>query len=628
MLKQRLRRSRPWSRFAGVSLAAGASLAMAGCGQAGDVPAAVDAPLAEQHAPLLAQVTSFGSNPGNLQMFRHVPSGMPDNAPLVVVMHGCTQKAAGMEGSGWSAAADVYKFYVVYPQQQSGNNMTSCFNWFEPGDIARDRGEALSIKQMVDTMKATYSIDPARVYVAGFSAGAYMVPALLAAYPDVFSGGAIHSGGPYRCASSMTEGFSCMSPGVNRTPAAWGDLVRGAYPGYAGPRPRVTLWHGTSDYTVNVMNLTEAMEQWTNVHGIDQTPDTVETVSGFPHKVYRDEAGQALVETWELTGMGHAVAMDAQFQFPGGTAACGAVGAYLSDVNLCSVYHQARFFGLTEEGSPTGDTTPPTVNVTSPARGATVSGTVDVTADAADAVGVTRVEFLVNGEVVATDTQPPYAFAWNTTAVSNGQHTLGARAFDAAGNQATDTDTVVTVSNSGSPVPVTVQFTSIVAEDGYLKANADGGGAALGLMTNLALGRGVDGKYNRSFLSFDTSGLPDGATVTRAFLTVSYASGSGDPWSTPAGNTLVIDVKTGTFNAANTEAADWAASATADGVAAIDRFSAGTKSSGDFSGEGLSAINTLGKTQLRLRFTQAQAATQYLFVRDGANAVLTVVYTP
>ncbi|WP_426756127.1 extracellular catalytic domain type 1 short-chain-length polyhydroxyalkanoate depolymerase [Myxococcus sp. Y35] len=629
MLKQRLRRS--WSRLAGVSFAAGMSVVIAGCGPAEEAPAAADAPLAEQHNPLLTQVTSFGSNPGNLQMFRHVPSGMPANAPLVVVMHGCTQRAAGMEGTGWSAAADVYKFYVVYPQQQGGNNMTSCFNWFEPGDIARDRGEALSIKQMVDTMKATYSIDPARVYVAGFSAGGYMVPALLAAYPDVFSAGAIHSGGPYRCASSMMEGFNCMSPGVNRTPAAWGDVVRSAYPGYAGPRPRVTIWHGTSDYTVNVMNLTEAMEQWTNVHGIDQTPDTVETVSGFPHKVYRDGAGNALVETWELTGMGHGVAMDAQFQFPGGTgtAACGSVGAYLNDVNLCSVYHQAQFFGLLGGGGdPTRDTTPPTVNVTAPAGGATVSGTVNVTADAADAVGVTRVEFLVNGEVVSTDTQAPYAFAWNSTVVSNGQHTLGARAFDAAGNQATDNDTVVTVSNSGSPVPVTVQFTSIAADDGYLKANADGSGAALGFMTNLALGRGTDGKYNRSFLSFDTSSLPDGATVTRAFLTVSYSSGSGDPWSTPAGNTLVIDVQAGTFNAANTEAADWAASATASSVAAIDRFSMGAKSSGDFSGAGLSAINKTGKTQLRLRFTQAQTATQYLFVRDGANAVLTVVYTP
>ena len=632
MLKQRLRRPWPWSRLAGVSLAVGVSAAIAGCGPADESPVPPpEAAVAEQQSPLLTQVTGFGSNPGNLQMFRHVPSGMPANAPLVVVMHGCTQRAAGMEGAGWSNAADVYKFYVVYPQQQSGNNMTSCFNWFEPADFTRDRGEALSIKQMVDAMKATYSIDPSRVYVAGFSAGGYMVPAMLAAYPDVFSAGAIHSGGPYRCAESMNAGFSCMSPGVNRTPAAWGDLVRGAYPGYAGPRPRVTIWHGTSDYTVNVMNLTEAMEQWTNVHGIDQTPDTVETVGGFPRKVYRDGVGRALVETWELTGMGHGVAMDAQFQFPGGTgsAACGAVGAYLNDVNLCSVYHQLQFFGITGGGGePTGDTTPPTVNVTAPANGATVSGTVTVTADAADAVGVTRVEFLVNGEVVSTDTQAPYAFAWNSAAVSNGRHTLGARAFDAAGNQATDNDTVVTVSNTGSPTPVTVQFTSIAADDGYLKANADGSGAALGLMTNLALGRGTDGKYNRSFLSFDTSSLPDGATVTRAFLTVAYSSGSGDPWSTPAGNSLVIDVKTGTFNAANTEAADWAASATASSVAVIDRFSAGTRSSADFSVAGLSAINTTGKTQLRLGFTQAQTATQYLFVRDGANAVLTVVYTP
>ncbi|NVJ15962.1 PHB depolymerase family esterase [Myxococcus sp. AM010] len=629
MHKQRRSRSWPWSWSAGVPLAACLFTGLAGCG--GPAEDAPEAEVAEQQQPLLTQVTNFGSNPGNLQMFRHVPSGMPANAPLVVVLHGCTQRAAAMEGSGWSAAADVYKFYAVYPQQQSGNNMSSCFNWFEPGDIARDRGEALSIKQMVDTMKATYSIDPARVYVAGFSAGGYMAPALLAAYPDVFSAGAIQSGGPYRCAESMNAGFTCMSPGVNRTPAAWGDVVRNAYPGYSGPRPRVSIWHGTSDYTVNVMNLTEAMEQWTNVHGIDQTPDTVETVSGFPHKVHRSGAGTALVETWELTGMGHAVAMDAQFQFPGGTgsAACGAVGAYLSDVNLCAVYHQARFFGIVGGGGePTGDTTPPTVNVTAPASGATVSGTVNVTASAADAVGVTRVEFLVDGAVVSTDTQAPYAFAWNSAAVGNGQHRLGARAFDAAGNQETDDDTVVTVSNSGSPAPVTVQFTSLSADDGYLKANADGSAAALGFMTNLALGRGTDGKYNRSFLSFDTSSLPDGATVTRAYLTVSYSSGSGDPWSTPAGNTLVVDVKSGTFNAANTEPADWAAAATASSVAGIDRFSAGAKSSGDFSGAGLGAISKTGKTQLRLRFTQAQTATQYLFVRDGANAVLTVVYTP
>ncbi|MFP2904046.1 PHB depolymerase family esterase [Pyxidicoccus sp. 3LFB2] len=608
-------------------LAALLLLSSAGCGSSEEAPASEPTPELHEAQSPLTQVTGFGTNPGNLLMYRHVPAGMPANAPLVVVLHGCTQTAAGMEGSGWTAAANHYKFYAVYPQQQSANNGGSCFNWFLSGDISRGQGEALSILQMVEAMKAAYSIDASRVYVAGFSAGAYMAPALLAAYPDVFSAGSINAGGPYRCALSSNEGFNCMNPGVDRTPAAWGDLVRGAYAGYTGPRPRVSIWHGTSDFTVRPMNMTEAMEQWTNVHGIDQTADTTETVAGFPHKVYRNGAGTALVETWELTNMGHGVAIDPQFSFPGGSVACGATGAYLSDVNLCAVYHQAQFFGLTGTVTP-GDTTPPTVNVTGPANGATVTGTVTLTASASDAVGVARVEFLVDGSPVGTDSVAPYELAWNSASVSNGAHTLGARAFDAAGNQATDSDTGVTVSNNGTPLPVTVNFTSVLAEDGYLKANADGSLPAIGTLTGLALGRGTDAKYNRAFLSFDTSSIPDTATITRAYLTVGYSSGSGDPWASPVGNTLVIDVKNGTFNAATTETSDWAAAADASGVASIDRFTVGTKASADFSGAGLSSVNRTGKTQLRLRFTGNQTATQYLFIKDGAGATLTVVYTP
>ncbi|WP_342377656.1 PHB depolymerase family esterase [Myxococcus stipitatus] len=595
-----------------------------GCGEV-EVPPAPVAGLEEARRGL-TQVTGFGSNPGNLLMYRHVPSGMPANAPVVVVLHGCTQNATGMELSGWTAAADVYKFYLVYPQQQGSNSGTQCFNWFEPGDTSRDSGEALSIKQMVDAMKAAYSVDASRVYVAGFSAGGYMTSALLAVYPDVFSAGAINAGGPFQCATSMTSALSCMSPGTDKTPTAWGNLVRGGYPGYSGPRPRVSIWYGTSDFTVRPLNATEALEQWTDVHGIDQTPDTVETVAGFPHKVYRDSAGTARVETWELTGMGHAVAFDAQFHFPGSTTACGSTGAYMTDVNLCAVYHQAAFFGLTRGSG--GDTTPPTVQVTSPTDGATVRGTVTVAVGASDDVGVARVELLVDGAVVATDTVAPYEFAWSSEGVGNGAHTLGARAYDGAGNVGLDDDTHVTVDNTGTPAPVTATFTSLAAEDGYLKANADGSGVVLGTLSNLALGRGTDGKSNRAFLSFDTSSLPEGATVTRAFVTVSYSSGSGDPWSTPVGNTLVVDVNAGTFNGAATEVSDWAAPASASAVASIDRFTSGAKSSGDFSASGLAAIHRAGRTQLRLRFSQEQTATQYLFVKDSTNVVLTVVYTP
>jgi poly(hydroxyalkanoate) depolymerase family esterase len=569
-------------------------------------------------------VTSFGTNPGNLTMYKYVPAGVPANAPLVVALHGCTQTAAAYQGAGWNALADVKKFYVLYPEQKSANNSSSCFNWFEVGDIARGQGEALSIKQMVDKMKADHSIDPARVYITGLSAGAAMTGVMAATYPDVFSGAAIMAGIPYKCATTMSNAFSCMSPGTDKTPVQWGDLVRGAFSGYAGPWPKVSIWHGTSDFTVATMNLAEQMQQWTNVHGIDQTADVSETVAGFPHKVYKDGAGVARVETYELTSMGHGTAVDPQFTFPGSSVGCGTAGSYLLDVNICSTWYSASFFGLASGGGG-GDTTAPTVNVTAPAHGTTVSGSVSITVSASDDVGVSRVEFFVDGALVGTDTASPYAFTWNTASSTNGSHSLMARAYDAAGNVGTDNDTSVTVSNGGTTTQ-TATFASIAAEDGYVKANADGTLPAVGTMTTLAVGRGTDGKQNRTILSFDTSSLPDSAVVVRAYVRVTWSTGLGNPWGNPVGNSLLVDVKNGTFGAAGTETTDFLAAPTASGAASIGQFSTGTKNSTDFSAAGLSAINRTGRTQLKLRFSLDPTATNYAFFTEGSGAVLTVEY--
>jgi subtilisin family serine protease len=95
-----------------------------------------------------------------------------------------------------------------------------------------------------------------------------------------------------------------------------------------------------------------------------------------------------------------------------------------------------------------GDTTPPTTSITSPTNGATVSGTTTVSANASDAVGVTRVELYVDGGLVGSDTTTPYQIAWNTTTASNGSHGLQTRAFDAAGNVGSSAVVNVTVSNA------------------------------------------------------------------------------------------------------------------------------------------------------------------------------------
>lgn len=937
-------------------------------------------------AQSLTQVTGFGSNPGNLLMYKYVPAGLAAGAPLVVALHGCAQSASNYDAeTGWVLLADRWKFALLLPEQQTGNNSSRCFNWFEAGDIARGGGEALSIKQMVDKMKTDHLSDPARVYVTGLSAGGAFTSVLLATYPEVFAGGAVVAGVPYNCGTGLTNAFSCMNPGSDLSPAAWGNKVRAAS-SYSGPWPIVSIWHGDADTTVRPANANESMEQWTNVHGIDQTPEVQDTVAGYPHKVYKDASGKALVETYSITGMGHGTPVD-----PGtGERQCGTAGAYILDVDVCSSWYIGRFFGLdnTDGVAPTvsltapaagatvsgnvtisasasdnigvsrveflidgalaasdssapystvwdtssvangtrrlqarafdaagnvgtsseisatvtggieditpptvnlsfpgngatvsgtitlaatatddlgvasveffvggsslgfgnqsaqagpwtldwntsglaagsyalsviardargnqaldndtsvtvnpnvavvdesfsnrnadadyfdqagwsgdfvadadnatagaggsqssygyassglscagglktkylqrsvtlgsaprlsyarkldlkaninasttarfrvlvnstvlqeqavtyanyvdsswqrlenidlsawagqtvtlrfegsananvcleawakvrvddirvgnatepSDVTAPTVNLSAPANGATLSGNVDLTASASDAVGVTKVEFYAAGSLLGVDQTAPYSLTWNTADVANGSYTLMAKAFDAAGNVGTDNDTTVTVSNGGGGgAPVTVNYSSEAANDGYIKANADGSSPALGTLESslgLALGRGTDAKYNRALLSFDTSGIPDTATITGATLILSYRSASGDPWASPAGNTLTLDVMNGCFGACTLETADFSTAASASAVANVLKFTSGTQNSGAFNSAGLAAISKTARTQVRLRFSQNQSATHYLWIGSGVEATLRVEYTP
>ena len=292
-------------------------------------------------AASIVEVTGFGSNPGALKMFRYVPDNLPTGRPVVVAMHGCTQNAAGYgTGAGWVQLADRWKFSVVLPEQQSGNNMNRCFNWFERADTTRGQGETESIAQMVRRQIADTGANPGRVHATGLSAGGAMTAVMLATYPDMFAGGGVVAGIAYRCAASMIDAFSCMNPGKNLTPAQLGDLVRGAS-SHAGPWPTVSVWQGSADYTVRPSNATELVDQWTNVHGISQTPTRTDTVAGYPHAVY-ESGGRVAVETYTITNMGHGQPVDP------GTAdgQCGQAGAFILDVNVCAAWHLSGSWNL------------------------------------------------------------------------------------------------------------------------------------------------------------------------------------------------------------------------------------------------------------------------------------------
>ena len=286
-------------------------------------------------------------------MFAYSPASAGDDAPLVLVLHGCTQQAASMTSGGFEALADEFGFHLVYPQQKSANNPVSCFNWAgefgDPANLVRGQGENQSIASMVEKMKTDHSIDPGRVFVIGFSAGGGMASVMLATWPDLFAGGAIASGLPYRCATDVAGAFDCQNMSVHpekkKTPEQWGDLVRAAFPEFTGPRPRVFIMHGTSDFIVHSDAAIELDDQWTDVHGIDTVPEVVDTV-GAAQRARHESGGQVVVESWRVTGMGHA--------FPIGQDpehGCGTVAAYFEDRDLCGAFRALSFFGLTGGGS-------------------------------------------------------------------------------------------------------------------------------------------------------------------------------------------------------------------------------------------------------------------------------------
>jgi feruloyl esterase len=286
----------------------------------------------------LTELTGFGSNPGALRMFTYVPKNVSAAPALVVVLHGCTQTAAGYDvGAGWSTLAERYGFALLLPEQTQANNPKTCFNWFLPGHTARDRGEAFSIRQMIEKTIGAHGIDRNRVFVTGLSAGGAMTAAMLAVYPEIFAAGAIIAGLPYGSAENVQQAFESMFEGRPRPAKQWGDLVRRAS-AHRGPWPRVSVWHGDRDATVEPMNADAIVQQWSDVHGIDAVP-VEDVVDGYSRKVWRRD-GIDLIESYTITGMAHGTPLATGKHG-------GAAGPFMLEAGISSSYHIAKFFGLT-----------------------------------------------------------------------------------------------------------------------------------------------------------------------------------------------------------------------------------------------------------------------------------------
>ncbi|MDG9720983.1 PHB depolymerase family esterase [Streptomyces sp. DH24] len=256
----------------------------------------------------LTEVTDFGTNPSNLRMYLYVPDSVTANPAVVVAVHYCTGSGPAMySGTEFASLADRHGYVVVYP---SVTRSSKCFDVSSPQALRRGGGsDPIGIKSMVDWVVRTYDADTSRIFATGISSGAMMTNVLLGDYPDVFAAGAAFAGVPFGCFAT-TDGSewnsACANGTVTRTPQAWGDLVRGAHPGYSGPRPRMQVWHGTEDDTLRYPNFGEEIKQWTNVLGVSQTPAATDTPQpGWTRTRYGGTGDRAPVEAISLQGVGH-----------------------------------------------------------------------------------------------------------------------------------------------------------------------------------------------------------------------------------------------------------------------------------------------------------------------------------
>ncbi len=259
---------------------------------------------------------SFTCAAGTRQYKLFIPKGhLGRQLPLLVMLHGCTQSPDDFaQGTRMNQLADEEGYYVVYPAQSARDNPAKCWNWFRPADQCRDRGEPAIIAELTRHVARAHHLDPARVYVAGLSAGAAMAVILARTYPDIYAAAGVHSGLPYGSAHDVPSAFAAMKQGSGISVAGTNatDQAVGA------PVPAI-VFHGDRDLVVDAHNgdivIAQSMASfggsvWSaDSYGANDKQVERGVVPGgysYTRTILLEPQGRVLAEQWLVHGAGHA----------------------------------------------------------------------------------------------------------------------------------------------------------------------------------------------------------------------------------------------------------------------------------------------------------------------------------